>query len=368
MKRILGSLAILLLLFALLPSVMTSQGDDPLEILTNALLILTDRQNDFESRLIEIENQLGIVTATSTHTPRPTENPTPTKTPTPTHTPTITPSPTPTFTPTPLPSPESFRTVRTLYRTNKKEFYKRFVNQHVYILGKISFFGKKFTGGYIIQFQQGSMLDLTCHLPASVRNVGGILAVGKTAIVYGYARLDPNWFGDDDLLISRCKVAPPSAAHPTPTPTPSRTPEPTVTLQPTATDTSIRTADKESLYRENVGLILAFLAVAFSEISFLSSQVTETPAIILTEQWQTDMLVQLGSIRMSYNDTLEFDPPANLVDFHSMFIEGLSHCDAAVDKFTYGIYELDVNSVEEGNALFAICGDLMSQAANDPNW
>ena len=239
MKRIIR-IAITIALFALLPSMLMAQGENPLENLAAALAKLVQRQDNFEARLIEIENRLNIVTATTTHTPTPTETPvptdtpTPTETPTPTQTPTVTLTPTPTFTPTPLPAPAAFSTVRSLYQTNRSQFNRRFVNQHVYIQGKISYIGAKLAGGYIVQFQQGRLLDLACHLPANVRNVGGILSVGKTVIVYGYAQLDPNFFGDDDLLIRDCKVAPPSAALPQPSPTTTPTPTPTPTQDRTS--------------------------------------------------------------------------------------------------------------------------------------
>jgi len=252
MKRIIR-IAITIALFALLPSLLMAQGENPLEDLASALAKLVQRQDNFEARLIEIENRLNIVTVTTTHTPAPTGTPVPTGTPTPTQTPTVTLTPTPTFTPTPLPAPEDFKTVRTLYRTNKSQFNKRLLNQRVYIQGKISFIGAKLTGGYIVQFQQGSLLDLACHLPANVKNVDGILAVGKTVIVYGYAQLDPNFFGDDDLLIRRCKVAPPSAALPQPTPTTTSTPTPAPTPTPRPTPApvlSVQAGATQCLYED----------------------------------------------------------------------------------------------------------------------
>lgn len=269
MKRIIR-IAITIALFALLPSMLMAQGENPLENLAETLAKLVQRQDNFEARLIEIENRLNIVTVTTTHTPAPTGTPVPTETPTPTQTPTITLTPTPTFTPTPLPAPADFSTVRSLYRTNRSQFNRRFLNQRVYIQGKISFIGAKLTGGYIVQFQQGRLLDLACHLPANVRNVGGILAVGKTVIVYGYAQLDPNFFGDDDLLIRDCKVAPPSAALPQPTPTTTSTPTPALPQPtPTATPTpapvlSVQAGASQCLYEAIELLNLEDLSTGFS--------------------------------------------------------------------------------------------------------
>ena len=101
MKRAPTLLLIITILVLLGIAQVQAQGEITLEGLAASIEALVNRDNNFEERIVALENQLDIVTPTSTVTNTPTNTPTPTHTPTPTYTPTITLTPTPTFTPTP---------------------------------------------------------------------------------------------------------------------------------------------------------------------------------------------------------------------------------------------------------------------------
>ena len=218
-RRLIVSLAVAVLV-VLGVSQLSAAGEVTLESLASAIAALTQKDDAFEQRIVNIEKNMGLVTATSTPTNTPTDTATPTQTPTVTLTPTVTDTPTitltptptftpsPTFTPTPLPPPVSFSEVRSEYESNEARFKNRFTNKTVYIKGTISVLIERSNGGYQIEFKQGSRLDVTCQLPASERSEFLALSVGDSVIAYGHATLDFNVFSDNDLLIKDCRVAP----------------------------------------------------------------------------------------------------------------------------------------------------------------
>ena len=209
MKRAPTLLLIVTILVLLGIAQVQAQGEITLEGLAASIEALMKRDNNFEERIIALENQLDIVTPTSTVTNTPTNTPTPTHTPTPTYTPTITLTPTPTFTPTPtltptpLPPTTNFVEVRSAYTGDKNAFGRRFTGKNVYIKGRISRITKR-SSFYEIEFRDGSLLDVTCHAPLNTRMTR--IREGSTVIVFGRARLDYNVFSDDDLLIENCGV------------------------------------------------------------------------------------------------------------------------------------------------------------------
>ena len=209
MKRAPNLLLIVTILVLLGIAQVQAQGEITLEGLAASIEALVKRDNNFEERIIALENQLEIVTPTSTVTNTPTNTPTPTHTPTPTYTPTITLTPTPTFTPTPtltptpLPPATNFEVVRSAYTGDKDVFGRRFTGKNVYVKGRISRLTKR-NSFYEIEFRSGSLLDVTCHAPLNTRMTR--IREGSVVIVFGRARLDYNVFSDDDLLIEKCGV------------------------------------------------------------------------------------------------------------------------------------------------------------------
>ena len=228
MKRAPTLLLIITILVLLGIAQVQAQGEITLEGLAASIEALVKRDNNFEERIVALENQLDIVTPTSTVTNTPTNTPTPTHTPTPTYTPTITLTPTPTFTPTPtltptpLPPATNFEEVRSAYTGDKDVFGRRFTGKNVYVKGRISRLTKR-NSFYEIEFRDGSLLDVTCHAPLNTRMTR--ISVGSVVIVFGRADLDYNVFSDDDLLIKNCGVviaseeaARASSSQATPTP------------------------------------------------------------------------------------------------------------------------------------------------------
>ena len=228
MKRAPNLLLIVTILVLVGIAQVQAQGEITLEGLAASIEALMNRDKNFEERIVALENQLDIVTPTSTVTNTPTYTPTPTHTPPPTYTPTITLTPTPTFTPTPtltptpLPPAMSFEEVRSAYTGDKGEFGRRFTGKNVYVKGRISRLTKR-NSFYEIEFRDGSLLDVTCHAPLNTRMTR--ISVGSVVIVFGRADLDYNVFSDDDLLIKNCGVvlaseeaARASSSQATPTP------------------------------------------------------------------------------------------------------------------------------------------------------
>ena len=211
MKRAPNLLLIVTILVLLGIAQVQAQGEITLEGLAASIEALVNRDNNFEERIVALEKQLEIVTVTSTVTSTSTTTPTPTLTPTPTHTPTITPTPSPTFTPTPtltptpLPPATNFEEVRSAYTGNKDAFGRRFTGKNVYVKGRVSRLTSR-TSSWVIEFRDGSLLDVTCHVPGSSRPLMGRLKPGDLVIVYGQAVIDRNVFSDDDLLIKNCGV------------------------------------------------------------------------------------------------------------------------------------------------------------------
>jgi len=210
MKR--KSIFLVILVLAVLGiSHVQAQGNLTLEGLAASIEALVKRDEELESRIIMLENQLGLVTATLTVTSTPTVTPTETSTPTQTHTPTVTLTPTPTFTPTPtltptpLPPATSFEEVRSAYTGDKDVFGRRFTGKNVYVKGRVSRLTSR-TSSWVIEFREGSLLDVTCHVPGSSRPLRGRLKPGDLVIVFGRAVIDRNVFSDDDLLIENCGV------------------------------------------------------------------------------------------------------------------------------------------------------------------
>ena len=233
MKRAPTLLLIITILVLLGIAQVQAQGEITLEGLAASIEALVNRDNNFEERIIALENQLEIVTVTSTVTSTPTTTPTPTLTPTSTHTPTITPAPSPTFTPTPtltptpLPPATNFEEVRSAYTGDKDVFGRRFTGKNVYVKGRVSRLTNR-TSSWVIEFRDGSLLDVTCHVPGSSRPLMGRLKPGDLVIVFGRAVIDRNVFSDDDLLIENCGVVFASeedarAGVPRTTPTPQST-------------------------------------------------------------------------------------------------------------------------------------------------
>lgn len=366
-------MAILLIAFLaiLAPTILFAQGELTLENMASAIRALTQKDDELEARIVNLEKSIGIVTETSTPTSTPTETATPTETPTITLTPTVTETPTitltptptytptPTLTPTPLPPSVSFSEVRGEYEKNETRFKERFTNRAIYVRGTISYLSERSTGGFQIEFKAGRLLDLTCQLPASARKDFIPLSVGDSIIAYGYAILDYNVFSDNDLLIKDCKIAPIGADRASP--------------RPTATPTSISTATPagsvdETGYRTEMEFIILTAAGALAEIASLSSAVGESPTLLLDDGWRADMTVQLALLRFSYDQASKTEAPLTLANFHKLVVEGLSQCDSAVDKIAGGIDEIDAELLVEGSELIAKCGDLVGQAGSDPNW
>ena len=247
MKRTFAHVFILaVILLAAVGGVVIAQEEFTLEGLAEQVAELFRRSDDFEERLAaveeleeriaNIEKGMGIASATPTPTNTPTQTPTATDTPTitptpkPTNTPTPTHTPSPTLTPTPLPPPVPFSEVRDEFSKNEPRFKSRFTNKIVYIRGTISVLLERSAGGYQIEFKQGSVLDVTCQLPASAQSAVLSLSVGDSVIVYGNATIDYNVFSDHDLLIKNCSVAPVSAGATQASSSSSRQPTATAVL------------------------------------------------------------------------------------------------------------------------------------------
>lgn len=218
-------IATILVLFGI--AQVQAQGEITLEGLAASIEALVKRDNNLEERIVALEKQLEIVTVTLTATSTPTTTPTPTLTPIPTHTPTITLTPTPTITPTPLPPATNFEEVRSAYMGDKDVFGRRFTGKNVYVKGRVSRLTSR-TSSWVIEFRDGSLLDVTCHVPGSSRPLMGRLKPGDLVIVFGWAVIDRNVFSDDDLLIENCGVVYASeeearAGVPRTTPTPLST-------------------------------------------------------------------------------------------------------------------------------------------------
>ena len=80
------------------------------------------------------------------------------------------------------------------------------------------------------------------------------------------------------------------------------------------------------------------------------------------------MAVQLVLLDLPYDDALSLTPPSHLQAFHDLFVEGLRHCDLAVDKIVSGIDGIDADLMTEGSNLIVTCGALVEEAGDDPNW
>lgn len=184
-----------------------AQGAFTLESLAKSIEGLVRKDDELESRIVALENQLGLVTAT--------------------HTVTSTPTVTPTETPTPLPPATSFEAVRSAYTEDKDVFGRRFTGRNVYVKGRVSRLTSR-TSSWVIEFRDGSLLDVTCHLSGSSHPLNGQLKPGDSVIVFGRARLDDNVNSDDELRIENCNVVYASeeearAKAPQTTPTPQST-------------------------------------------------------------------------------------------------------------------------------------------------
>ena len=229
-----------LVLVVLGVSTLSAAGEITLESLAAAISKVMQRQDDFEKRLVVIEKELNIPTATPTQTVLATETaaasdiPTATRTAEPTSTPRPTNTAAPTATPTPSFSSVDFSEVVAEYENNRIRFEDRFIGKRVYITGEIDRLTER-GGGYQIEFD-GAGLDLVCRLPAAARADVLGLSIGDTAIAYGQAELDSNFFTDDDLLFKACSVASDADGVILP-PTATRTRTPTLTPRPTASPT-----------------------------------------------------------------------------------------------------------------------------------
>ena len=250
-----------LVLVVLGVSTLSAAGEITLESLAAAISKVMQRQDDFEKRLVVIEKELNIPTATPTQTVLATETaaasdiPTATRTAEPTSTPRPTNTAAPTATPTPSFSSVDFSEVVAEYENNRIRFEDRFIGKRVYITGEIDRLTER-GGGYQIEFD-GAGLDLVCRLPAAARADVLGLSIGDTAIAYGQAELDSNLFTDDDLLFKACSVAsdadgvilPPTATRtrtPTLTPRPTASPTRTLTFTPGPTSTPKPTSTHRS--------------------------------------------------------------------------------------------------------------------------
>ena len=257
MYRRLSVVAFTVVLIVLGMSQLSAAGEVTLGSLASAISKVIQKQNEFESRLVAVEKELNIITATPTVTSTPVDTATPTpivtetpassstaavtKTPTPTRTSRPTRTPSPTISPTPsLPSVD-FSELPDEYEKNKIRFKTSFVDQVVYVRGRVHNLSER-GEGFQIEFD-GPKLDLICRLPASSRLDVLNVSIGDTVVVYGFAELDTNWIGDDDLLIKECSVASsPNSETVRPTarairrPTSTRRP----TLAPTRRPTSTR--------------------------------------------------------------------------------------------------------------------------------
>ena len=221
-----------LVLVVLVVTNLSAAGEITLKSLAAAISKITQIQDDFEKRLVVIEKELNIPTATPTQTVLATETaaasdiPTATRTAEPTSTPRPTNTAAPTATPTPSFSSVDFSEVVAEYENNRIRFEDRFIGKRVYITGEIDRLTER-GGGYQIEFD-GAGLDLVCRLPAAARADVLGLSIGDTAIAYGQAELDSNFFTDDDLLFKACSVASDADGVILP-PTATRTRTPTLT-------------------------------------------------------------------------------------------------------------------------------------------
>ena len=168
---------------------------------------LDGRNRVIETEKADVEESPRAAETNMAMSATPTHTPTVTPTPTVTHSQMETPAPTPTYTPTPLPPPEDFSLIVQEYDRDKNGFESKYVDTTVYVRGQIFMMSER-GNGYVIVFD-GAGLNLVCELPASALSRIMGLYQGASVVVYGHAKLDPNFLSDTDLLIESCNIANP---------------------------------------------------------------------------------------------------------------------------------------------------------------
>ena len=136
--------------------------------------------------------------------------------------------------------------------------------------------------------------------------------------------------------------------------------------KPTSTPTPNPSVEKE--YKEKVLGIISTSATSGGELNRLFIEASETPALIFVDSWKLELATHLAWLQFSYDQAQKLIPPQQLEGFHSLFLEGLSHCSNSSTLFADGIDNVDVNLIQAGTDALQRCGELIAQAGEDPNW
>ena len=129
-----------------------------------------------------------------------------------------------------------------------------------------------------------------------------------------------------------------------------------------------------SAYRDKVIVILTGdgtgwdIASAMYTLSDAFTRAGQQPALLLDDTWKIEVTVAVATLQMNYNDAKELKPPTNLRQFHNLLIEGLAYCDMAGDQIIRGLDELDADALEDSVGLIELCSEILTRAAEDPNW
>ena len=312
----------------LAPGVLLAQSDLTLEDLAAQLENLTSKVTDLFTAQAELntandelaQRLAAIETAIA---------PTPTPTPTATHTPTLVPSPT-------TPPERAYLTVQ------RRMNVRRGPGTHREILGTA---------------EAGAEFDIT----------GKNINEDWWQIEY---EGDPGWVYAPYVTANHADEIQ-VVSTPTPIPTPTLRPTNTPTPAPTPTWTPTPDVRREQAYRAEIARILGGdwgIATMFGIIGELLTQAGETPILMFNDTWKMQLAVALTTLKTFYQEAQDLSPPDNLRSFHDLFVDALSYCDAFVDKYVEGLDNFDVEAIESGSALMALCGQKLELATQDPNW
>ena len=160
-------------------------------------------------------------------------------------------------------------------------------------------------------------------------------------------------------------LAPTATPLPTVTNVPTLTPIPTDTARPLPTATASKLPAGERDVVEQV-----YIAAMSANFKNLVDAMIELGRLmqgheLFSPEWRIDIVKQMEIVRISYRDTSELNPPAQLLDFQSGLVQAMRDCDTAMDYLLSSLQDLNTDDLKQSRSLMISCAGKLQPLSDE---
>ena len=149
------------------------------------------------------------------------------------------------------------------------------------------------------------------------------------------------------------KAIPTYTPRPRPTSTP-RPPTPTVVACPT---------EQELTYFLSAAALSNKVAPNFGGFARQNQLMGSNPSVITREDWQVKTVLHLVAMQIYVNEVKELSAPPSVKYIHELHLQSVDALQSAIDSYTYGLDNLDIDALFESAALLEEHNVLIDKAS-----